>query len=132
MQKKACRKKQHTGIDNIWDRTNLICGKSAVSGNYNLPRDNLGQLNFYLTVLDEQERKEGENPSIGILLCKQAKKSVVELAIRDYTKPMGVATYRTADELPEKLKVLAPIIEEVPKLLDNAPTDQAKDEEANH
>lgn len=78
----------------------------------------LGQLNFYLSALDEQERKNGENPSIGILLCKEANKSVVELAIRDYTKPMGVATYRTADELPRNYKVLAPIIEEVPKMLD--------------
>lgn len=80
----------------------------------------LGQLNFYLSALDEQERKNGENPSIGILLCKEAKKSIVELAIRDYTKPLGVATYRTGDELPENLQVLAPIIEEAPKLLDEA------------
>ena len=39
----------------------------------------LGQLNFYLSALDEQERKNGENPSIGILLCREANKSVVEL-----------------------------------------------------
>ncbi len=80
----------------------------------------LGQLNFYLSALDEKERKSGENPSIGILLCREANKSVVELAIRDYSKPMGVATYRTVDELPGGYKVLAPIIEEVPKLLDEA------------
>ena len=78
----------------------------------------LGQLNFYLSALDEKDRKSGENPSIGILLCREANKSVVELAIRDYSKPMGVATYRTADELPGSYKVLAPIIEEVPKMLD--------------
>ena len=80
----------------------------------------LGQLNFYLSALDEKERKNGENPSIGILLCREANKSVVELAIRDYSKPMGVATYRTADELPVSYKVLAPIIEEVPKMLNKA------------
>lgn len=80
----------------------------------------LGQLNFYLSALDEKERKSGENPSIGILLCREANKSVVELAIRDYSKPMGVATYRTADELPGSYKVLAPIIEEVPKMLNAA------------
>ncbi len=78
----------------------------------------LGQLNFYLSALDEKERKNGENPSIGILLCREANKSVVELAIRDYSNPMGVATYRTVDELPANYKVLAPIIEEVPKMLD--------------
>ena len=80
----------------------------------------LGQLNFYLSALDEKERKSGENPSIGILLCREANKSVVELAIRDYSKPKGVATYRTAYELPGSYKVLAPIIEEVPKMLDAA------------
>lgn len=79
----------------------------------------LGQLNFYLAALDEKERREGENPSIGILLCKEANKSVVELAIRDYSKPMGVATYRTTEELPQHYKVLAPIIEEVPSMLEN-------------
>ena len=78
----------------------------------------LGQLNFYLSALDEKERKNGENPTIGILFCREANKSVVELAIRDYSKPMGVATYHTADELPENYKVLAPIIEEIPKMLD--------------
>lgn len=80
----------------------------------------LGQLNFYLSALDEQERKNGENPAIGILLCHEANKSVVELAIRDYSKPLGVATYRTAEELPVNYKVLAPIIEEVPKILNDA------------
>lgn len=89
----------------------------------------LGQLNFYLSALDKQERKNGENPSIGILLCKEANKSVVELAIRDYTKPMGVATYRTADELPGAYKVLAPIVEEIPRMLDSA--DLGRDIEKN-
>lgn len=80
----------------------------------------LGQLNFYLTALDEQERKSGENPSIGILMCKEVNRGVVEMAIRDYSKPLGVATYRTADELPGNYKVLAPILEEVPKLLETS------------
>ncbi len=84
----------------------------------------LGQLNFYLSALDEKERKNGENPAIGILLCREANKSVVELAIRDYSKPMGVATYRTADELPDSYRVLAPIMEEVPKMLDEVEIDE--------
>ena len=50
-------------------------------------------------------------------MCKEANKGVVEMAIRDYSKPLGVATYRTADELPKSYSVLAPILEEVPKLL---------------
>lgn len=89
----------------------------------------LGQLNFYLSALDEKERKNGENPAIGILLCREANKSVVELAIRDYSKPMGVATYRTADELPVSYKVLAPIIEEVPKMLNEAEYEEGGEDE---
>ena len=84
----------------------------------------LDQLNFYLSTLDKKERKNGENPSIGILLCREANKGVVELAIWDYSKPLGVATYRTADELPENYQVLAPIMEEIPKLLDKAVTEE--------
>ncbi len=57
----------------------------------------LGQLNFYLSALDEKERKSGENPSIGILLCREANKSVVELAIRDYSKPMGAIRKRNSN-----------------------------------
>ena len=78
----------------------------------------LGQLNFYLSALDEKERREGENPSIGILLCREANRSVVELAIRDYTKPLGVATYRSTDNLPKDYALLSPILEEAPKILD--------------
>lgn len=89
----------------------------------------LGQLNFYLSALDEKERKNGENPAIGILLCHEANKSVVELAIRDYSKPMGVATYRTADELPASYKVLAPIVEEVPKMLNEAEYEEGSEGE---
>ncbi len=80
----------------------------------------LGYLNFYLAALDNMERKNGENPSIGLLLCREANRNVVELAIRDYSRPMGVATYSMAEDLPEKYKVLAPILVEVPRMLGNA------------
>ncbi|MDR3047846.1 MAG: PDDEXK nuclease domain-containing protein [Bacteroidales bacterium] len=78
----------------------------------------LGQLNFYLSALDEYVRKPHENQSIGIILCKEMKKTTVEFAVRDYTKPMGVATYRTSAEMPEKLRNAMPDIEELKKLLE--------------
>lgn len=80
----------------------------------------LGYLNFYLAALDDMERKDGENPSIGLLLCREANRSIVELAIRSFARPMGVATYSMAEDLPESYKVLAPILEEVPRMLDKA------------
>jgi len=78
----------------------------------------LGQLNFYLSALDEYVRLPEEAGSVGIILCKEASRNIVELAVRDYTKPMGVATYRTRNEIPEKLRKALPDLEDLKKLLD--------------
>jgi predicted nuclease of restriction endonuclease-like (RecB) superfamily len=77
----------------------------------------LGQLNTYLSALDEYVRKPHENPSIGIILCKEMNNTFVQFAVRDYTKPMGVATYRTAEEMPENWRRVLPDIDELKKLL---------------
>lgn len=77
----------------------------------------LGQLCTYLRLVDDKIRKQHENPSIGIVLCKTADKKYVEYVIQDYDKPLGVATYKTSCEMPEKLKQALPDIEELKKLL---------------
>jgi hypothetical protein len=77
----------------------------------------LGQMNGYLTVLDDFVRKPNENPSIGIILCREADQPYVQYIVRNYDKPMGVATFKTADEMPEKLRKTLPPIEELKKLL---------------
>lgn len=77
----------------------------------------LGQLMGYMTILDEKIRKPHENPSIGIVLCKSANREYVEFMIRDYSKPMGVATYKTADEMPENIRKALPDMEDFRKLL---------------
>lgn len=71
-----------------------------------------------MTILDEKIRKPHENPSIGIVLCKSANREYVEFMIRDYTKPMGVATYKTSDEMPEHLRKALPTNEEFARLLE--------------
>ena len=78
----------------------------------------LGQLQGYLSVLDGFERKPHENPAIGIILCKDMNKSFVDYVIQDYTKPMGVATYKTSKDMSEELKKALPPIEALKKLLD--------------
>ena len=78
----------------------------------------LGQLQGYLSVLDGFERKPHENPAIGIILCKDMNKSFVDYVIRDYTKPMGVATYKTSKDMSEELRKALPDIEDLKKLLD--------------
>ena len=77
----------------------------------------LGQLMSYLSILDAKVKKPHENPSIGIVLCKAANREYVEFVIRDYNKPMGVATYKTSTEMPEELRKALPDIEELKKLL---------------
>jgi len=76
-----------------------------------------GQLNFYLNVLDEKVRLESENPSIGIILCKEKKKTVVEFAVKSIDKAMGVATYRTTKEMPRQMRGILPEVKEMVKLL---------------
>lgn len=75
----------------------------------------LGQLSAYLRILDTEVKKTHENPSIGIVLCKSANKSFVEFLIQGYDNPMGVATYKTSDEI----RQLLPSEEDLQKLLTN-------------
>lgn len=77
----------------------------------------IGQLQTYMKVLDDKVRKPHENPTIGILLCKSADKAFVEYVIRDYNHPMGVATYKTAEDMNEQLRDALPDMEQMRKLL---------------
>ena len=83
----------------------------------------LGQLQGYLSVLDGFEKKPHENPSIGLILCKDMNKSYVDYVIQDYAKPMGVATYKTAKDMSEELRRALPDIEALKKLLDSEDED---------
>ncbi|SFN61627.1 Predicted nuclease of restriction endonuclease-like (RecB) superfamily, DUF1016 family [Pseudobutyrivibrio sp. UC1225] len=78
----------------------------------------LGQLQGYLSVLDGFEKKPHENPAIGLILCKDMNKSFVDYVIQDYSKPMGVATYKTSRDMSEDLRKALPDIEELKRLLD--------------
>ncbi len=77
----------------------------------------LGQLSTYLSALDTCVKKPHENPAIGIILCRDMNQSFVEFAIRDYDKPMGVATYRASKDMPERFRNALPDIEDLKKLL---------------
>ena len=83
----------------------------------------LGQLAAYLRILDDDERLPGENPSVGIILCKKADKAYVEYVLQDYVKPMGVATYQN---MQERLRELLPPEEEMKRLMSK---EEPKDEE---
>jgi hypothetical protein len=68
-------------------------------------------MNFYLTAVDRQMRQAVDQPSIGLILCRNKNQIVVEYALQDVNKPMGVAVY--SDRLPASLQPGLPTIAEL-------------------
>ena len=79
----------------------------------------VGKMQFYLTALDRQVRQENENPSIGIILCKEKNRTIVEYALHDARKPIGVATYEITRTLPKSLKGQLPSPKEIAHLVED-------------
>jgi predicted nuclease of restriction endonuclease-like (RecB) superfamily len=75
--------------------------------------EHAGQMQFYLTALDEQEKEIDENPSIGIIICKGKNRTVVEYALKRVNAPMGVADYTITEELPNEMQDLLPSADEI-------------------
>lgn len=78
--------------------------------------ENLGQLCTYLQALDLTVKKPHENPSIGIVLCKEMNKAFVDIVVRNYDSPMGVATYKTKQDMPEELQKALPDLDKMKDL----------------
>lgn len=79
--------------------------------------EHIGKMQFYLAVLDDIARLEGENPAIGILICKSKERTTVEYALRESSKPIGVATYRIVSSVPDELRGDLPTPAQISKLL---------------
>jgi predicted nuclease of restriction endonuclease-like (RecB) superfamily len=76
-----------------------------------------GKMQFYLAVLDDRMRIKGENPSIGIIMCKDKNKTIVEYTLKDTKKPIGVSEYKTVLRLPNRLKKELPDPSQIKRLL---------------
>ncbi len=72
-----------------------------------------GKLNFYLSTVDSLLKTDGDNPTIGILLCRDKNKIETEFALRDINKPMGVSEFTLTEVLPDNLKGSLPTVEEI-------------------
>ncbi len=72
-----------------------------------------GKLNFYLSAVDSQLKKESDNQSIGLILCKKKDKIEAEYAIRDINKPLGISEYKLTEAMPENIKGQLPSIEDI-------------------
>ena len=65
-------------------------------------------------------KREDENPSVGLLLCREMNKTMVGLTIRRHNSPMGVATYRTAEDVPDDYETLRPLLDGAQRILEEA------------
>lgn len=77
-----------------------------------------GQLNFYLSAIDEYVKDKNDNPTFGILLCREKNKITAELALKDINKPIGVSEYKLLSDLPEYLENTLPSISDLEKRLE--------------
>ncbi len=81
--------------------------------------EHIGKMQFYLAVLDDTVRLDGENPSIGIIICRNKRRTIVEYALKDANKPISVSSYHVVKELPKELAKELPSPEQMAKLLEN-------------
>ncbi|MCK5289876.1 MAG: DUF1016 family protein, partial [Candidatus Aenigmarchaeota archaeon] len=79
--------------------------------------EHVGKMQFYLALLDDKLKMDNENPSIGIILCKSKDKTIVEYALRESNRPIGIAEYRIVRNLPEELEGKFPAPKQIAKLL---------------
>ena len=81
----------------------------------------VGKMQFYLAVLDDLVRLPDEAPSLGIILCKSKDRTIVEYALRESNKPIGVGSYRMVSALPAEYEGQMPTPEQIAKLLEGVP-----------
>lgn len=100
-------------LDLLFYNTRLHCYVVIELKNTEFRPEYAGKLNFYLSAVDDMLRSDFDNPSIGILLCKERDKLTAEYALRDINKPIGVSEYRLSDFVPQELADTLPSAEDI-------------------
>jgi predicted nuclease of restriction endonuclease-like (RecB) superfamily len=104
-------------LDLLFYHTRLHCYVVVELKTVDFEPEFAGKLNFYLKNVDAQLRTEGDQPTIGLLLCKSKDRLVAEYALSDIQKPMGLSTYTLSHTLPEALHGKLPSIEQLEREL---------------
>ena len=102
-------------IDLLFYNLNLRCYVVIELKTGDFKPEYAGQLNFYLSAVDAQLKKETDNPTIGLLLCKNKNNLVAEYSLKDMSKPMGISEYKISSVLPEELSEQLPSVEDIQK-----------------
>jgi predicted nuclease of restriction endonuclease-like (RecB) superfamily len=100
-------------IDLLFYHLNLRCYVVIELKTGKFKPEYAGQLNFYLSAIDDQIRHPDDKPTIGLLLCKDKNKLVAEYALKDISKPIGVSEYKIMKSIPANLKKSLPTVEEL-------------------
>ena len=102
-------------IDLLFYNLNLRCYVVIELKTGDFKPEYAGQLNFYLSAVDGILKKEQDNPSIGLLLCKSKNNVVAEYSLKDISKPIGVSEYKITSSLPDNLEKQLPSVEDIQK-----------------
>ena len=102
-------------IDLLFYNLNLHCYVVIELKTGDFKPEYAGQLNFYLSAVDAQLKKDTDNPTIGLLLCKNKNNLVAEYSLKDMSKPMGISEYKISSVLPEELSQQLPSVEDIQK-----------------
>ena len=102
-------------IDLLFYNLNLRCYVVIELKTGDFKPEYAGQLNFYLSAVDGILKKEEDNPSIGLLLCKSKNNLVAEYSLKDISKPIGVSEYKVTRSLPDALEEQLPSVEDIQK-----------------
>lgn len=100
-------------IDLLFYHTRLKCYIVVELKNTKFIPEFAGKLNFYLSAVDSLIKQNDDNPTIGILLCKDKNNLEAEFALRDINKPIGISEWSLTENLPDNLKSSLPTIEEI-------------------
>ncbi|MBP7792612.1 MAG: DUF1016 family protein [Candidatus Goldbacteria bacterium] len=104
-------------IDLLFYHLNLRCYVVIELKTGDFKPEYAGQLNFYLSAVDSQIKNKEDNPTIGIILCKNKNRIIAEYALRNMTKPMGVSEYKLSRVIPKSLRKSLPSVEKIEKEL---------------
>ena len=102
-------------IDLLFYNLNLRCYVVIELKTGDFKPEYAGKLNFYLSAVDAQLKKDTDNPTIGLLLCKNKNNLVAEYSLKDMSKPMGISEYKISSVLPEELSQQLPSVEDIQK-----------------
>ena len=117
-QYKISTENQDYYIDMLFYHLELRCYIVVELKNVEFKPEYIGQLSFYVTAVDETLRKEQDNQTIGLLLCKGKDKLSVEWALKGINSPIGVTSYEVRNELPKEILDRLPTEEDINKFMD--------------